>query len=420
MFKLKRFKKLCATIVIFFLLLFSSSAIASTLTLSSGQEFDLTARQVELLKEQKGIYFFHYSPKKIISGKLTYDVFFELPEEFGGGFIIAQPEKMAAALKAVATDKSTELEDAYEKSRLSSVRARKADSWFATEFFLSTGYRVDDLDFNIAGDINGNNPNIISELKWRELKSFQLKIANKTVLQQLFLLRSSLAYGWIFDGRNQDSDYWGNNRNCEWSRSNNNTDDGNVLDASFGVGWQFTFGRSDFVMTPVIGYSYHEQNLTMTDGCQTIATPLCTPELGPFPDLDSTFETEWKGPWIGLDFTFRSNEKTDLSPIIETCISVEYHWADYYAEADWNLRTDFAHPKSFEHKADGNGIVLSAVLKFLLDYQWTLNIKLDYQNWSTDSGIIRAFLSDGAIADQRLNDVNWESYAMMAGIEYCF
>jgi len=29
---------------------------------------------------------------------------------------------------------------------------------------------------------------------------------------------------------------------------------------------------------------------------------------------------------------------------IHNFLRIEYHWADYLANADWNLRTDFAHP----------------------------------------------------------------------------
>lgn len=408
MYKLKGYEKLYAAMAIFFFLLFSAPAIAATLTLSSGQEIDLTARQVELLKKQEGIYFFEYPPKKIISGKLQYWVFIELPEELGGGFLIGKPDKVTAAIDTASAEKDLGETDP------SIVRDKKEGSWFQTEFLLSTGYRVDDLDWNIAGDINGYNPNIISELTWDDLESFQLKISNKTTFQQLLMLRGSLAYSWIFNGENQDSDYLGDNRTLEFSRSNNNSDEGNMLDASFGIGWQFTFGRSDFVMAPVIGYSYHEQNLTITDGYQTI------PQSGPFPGLDSTYETEWKGPWIGLDFIFRTDEKSKITPEIETFISIEYHWADYYAEADWNLRTDFTHPKSFEHEADSQGIVFSTVIKFLLDYHWVLNVNFDYQKWSTDPGIIRFFNADGTTPKQRLNEVNWTSYAIMAGIEYHF
>ncbi len=408
MLRLKGYNKLYSSIVILLAVFISAPGMAETLTLSSGENIDLTAHQVELMKEKEGIYFFEYPPKRIIRGKLQYWVFIELPEELGGGFLVGKPDKMMAAIDAVDAEKESGKADA------SLVRVKKAGSWFQTEFLLSTGYRVDDLDWNIAGDINGNNPNIISELEWEGLESFQLKIANKTVLNQLFLLRGSLAYGWIFDGENQDSDYAGDDRTFEFSRSNNNSDKGNMLDASFGLGWQFSFGRSDFVMAPVIGYSYHEQNLTMTDGYQTI------PPSGPFPGLDSTYETEWKGPFIGLDFTFRTDEKNKITPEIETFITIEYHWADFYAEADWNLRTDFAHPKSYEHEADGHGFILNTGLKFIFNYHWLLNINLDYQNWSTDPGIIRFFNADGTTPKQRLNEVNWTSYAIMAGIEYHF
>ena len=167
-------------------------------------------------------------------------------------------------------------------------------------------------------------------------------------------------------------------------------------------------------MAPVIGYSYHEQNLTITDGYQTF------PPSGSFPGLDSTYETEWKGPWIGLDFTFRTDEKRKITPEIETLISIEYHWADFYADADWNLRTDFAHPKSYEHEADGHGFILNMGLKFIFNYHWLLNVNLDYQNWSTDPGIIRFFKTDGTTPTQRLNEVKWTSTTIMAGIEYHF
>ena len=44
-----------------------------------------------------------------------------------------------------------------------------------------TGYRADDLDWNIAGDINGNNPNVLSELTWDDVKSYQVKLQGSAV-----------------------------------------------------------------------------------------------------------------------------------------------------------------------------------------------------------------------------------------------
>jgi len=282
---------------------------------------------------------------------------------------------------------------------------------FETEFVFSAGYRRDDLDWNIAGDINGNNPNILSELTWEDLESYHLKIQNKTVIPNIFYLRASVSYGWIYDGQVQDSDYLGDDRTFEFSRSNNSADDGDVWDASAGIGYPFRIGGNEiFTITPLVGYSHHEQNLTLTDGYQTI------PALGAFPGLDSKYETQWKGPWIGLDLHFKAKEIETWSQRFETYFSIEYHWADFDAEADWNLRSDFEHPKSFEHTADGNGWVLGVGFNYVFNPHLLLNFNYDYQNWSTDNGTDKVFFSNGTVAKTRLNDVNWTSNAVTLGI----
>lgn len=298
--------------------------------------------------------------------------------------------------------------------------ARKVTPWLETEFLASMGYRVDDLDWNIAGNINGNNPNILSELTWSNLEICQIKLSNKTRVLDIFYLRGSLSRGWIFDGDNQDSDYAGDDRTLEYSRSNNSADDGNVWDASLGVGFELTFGSERFGIAPLIGYSYHKQNLTITDGFQTIYEP-APQETGPFAGLNSTYQTEWKGPWIGMDLNFHID-------MVEFCLGIEHHWADYTAEANWNLARRFAHPKSFEHRADGNGVVISAACNIYFNERWATSLSYDYQDWSTDPGIDRVYWSQEyqdlhgypPTSDTRLNEVNWTSHAIMLGIVYRF
>lgn len=283
-----------------------------------------------------------------------------------------------------------------------------------TEFGINMGYRVDDIDFNIAGDIAGNNPNILSELTWNDLEIFQIKLSNQTIIRDLFYLRGSFGYGWILRGSNQDSDYARDNRTLEFSRSNNNASDGDVIDASLGIGLHFSFGLDWFGITPLAGYSYHQQNLTVTNGNQTKDPFGLLGFTGPFAGLNSSYDTEWKGPWIGLDLSFDIKKKHHIF------MNFEYHWADYHAEADWNLRTDLAHPRSFEHIADGNGIVLSTGVNFFYNYPVSLHLHFDYQDWNTDPGIDRVFLANGTIIETRLNEVNWKSYAFMIGMVYGF
>jgi hypothetical protein len=293
--------------------------------------------------------------------------------------------------------------------------------FFETEFLFNAGYRRDELDWNIAGDTSGKNPNILSELTWEDLEIFQVKFQNKTVIPRVFYIRAAISYGWIYEGDNQDSDYLGDNRTLEFSRSNNSTDDDDVLDASVGIGYPFRFGANEtWTITPLVGYSYHEQNLNITDGEQTIATEGLTPPLGPFPGLDSTYETEWKGPWVGLDLYVKSKKKQSLAQRIEPYLSVEYHWADYDAEADWNLREDFKHPKSFTHEADADGFILGLGFNFFVNPHLLLNFNFDYQDWSTDHGTDKTFFADGTTAKTRLNEVNWTSHAVSLGVNIRF
>ena len=58
-----------------------------------------------------------------------------------------------------------------------------------TELSVTGGYRTDDLDWNIAGDINGNNPNIISELTWDDLESYQLKFQGRLIWPNLVAIK---------------------------------------------------------------------------------------------------------------------------------------------------------------------------------------------------------------------------------------
>ena len=297
----------------------------------------------------------------------------------------------------------------------------KATLPLETEFVFTGGYRSDDLDFNIAGDINGNNPNIISELTWDDLESYQVKFQGSLVWPGIIALKGSANYGWIFDGKNQDSDYWGDDRTFEFSRSNNKTDDNNVWDVSLAVGYPFRFGQTVIgTVTPLAGYSHHEQNLNITDGFQTIATPGYTPPVGPFGGLDSSYDTEWKGPWIGIDLHFKAREIKTFAHRFETYFTYEYHWADFKAQANWNLADRFAHPKSFEHDTDGNGYVIGAGFNFVLNQNWALNCNLDYQDWSTDEGTIKFYLADGRTHKQQLNEVNWTSYALSLGLSLRF
>ena len=75
----------------------------------------------------------------------------------------------------------------------------------ATQFGLFPTYRQDNFVWNKAG-LN-DFPNIISELKWENLRSQGVKGVLKHDMGKRHFLEASGGWGWIYSGANQDSDY---------------------------------------------------------------------------------------------------------------------------------------------------------------------------------------------------------------------
>jgi hypothetical protein len=276
----------------------------------------------------------------------------------------------------------------------------------------SIGYRTDILDWNIAGGASG--PNILSELEWTDLKALEFKVTSTTRKGKLYM-RTSADYAFIFSGSNQDSDYDGDDRTLEYSRSNNEADIGSLWDISGGIGRLYRREAYDFALLG--GLSMHKQNLRMTDGFQTLCTDLSKcPSPGPFGGLDSSYKAMWIGPWIGIDFNHISKDKR-----LKAFATTELHLAYFYAEADWNLISDFEHPKSFEHEAYGTGIVVNVGLDYEATERLSMGIGFDVQSWVADDGTIKFFMSPsggGGVAVQRLNEVNWFSTSLRWLIRY--
>ena len=274
------------------------------------------------------------------------------------------------------------------------------------QWSLNAGYRQDDFEWSFT--LPGINPR--SELTWRDVESFQLEFGLQRRFFNNFRLKGAFAYAFIFDGQNQDSDYDGNNRTLEFSRSNNATDAGDLWDISLGLAYDIRLFSDRFLLSPLLGYAFNDQNLQISDGVQTL------PPLGPFQGLDSSYDATWYGPWVGMELQYNSYGSSAPSPGYEAFFGFEYHLADFEARADWNLRPDLAHPKSFEQDADGSGWVFTGAFNYLFNSRWGVNLTGKYQHWETDTGTHRFFFSDGSSFATRLDEVIWKSFAVTLGV----
>jgi opacity protein-like surface antigen len=288
----------------------------------------------------------------------------------------------------------------------------------SSEFTISTGRRVDNLDWSIAGfppSVFGPDPvNVLSELTWSDIESQEVRVGVR-VFQKRLLIKGEAGYGFITRGDNRDSDYGGNDRTLEYSRSNNSADDGSVWDLSGAMGYLYKFpalgGSVDLI--PMAGLSYHRQNLTITNGVQTVATPGLTPPLGPFSGLDSTYEAGWAGPWIGAELAYQRGK-------LKLYGNFELHGTYFTSEANWNLRPDFVHPVSFEQWATGYGVVFSAGTEYNIAQRWSFTANFEVSDFQATDGTDRTYFSGGAVADTPLNEANWDSMSAFFGFNYRF
>jgi Protochlamydia outer membrane protein len=291
-----------------------------------------------------------------------------------------------------------------------------AQALWRYDYTLGTDYRHAQLDWNIAGNLAGTAPNVLSDLDWHDLEIGQITADVKITVNDRLVFMGRGAYGVILSGKVRDSDYKGDNRTIEYLRSDSKGG-GDIADGSIGFGYHYqlfdAMTRRYLDITPLLGYSRHLQYLTISDGQQII------PASGPIVNLDSKYDAVWFGPWLGVNLRLETSQDTALS------VAVEYHWADFSAKANWNLRDDLSHPLSFEHTSQGAGFIMSLALSHTLTKNWDVLARLELQNWRTDPGIDTLYTINTTTkalqpTATRLNEVTWQSLSAGVAAIYYF
>ena len=91
----------------------------------------------------------------MIEGEVASAILIKLPGELGGGFLTSSSDNMAAGLQAVRVVNENRGERPAGTDVSVSATGNKTVPWIESDLVLSAGYRVDDFDWNIAGDMSG-------------------------------------------------------------------------------------------------------------------------------------------------------------------------------------------------------------------------------------------------------------------------
>jgi hypothetical protein len=294
---------------------------------------------------------------------------------------------------------------------LLSTQVQAIDKW-DYKLDLDYGMRYDQLSWNIAGNLAGTGPNVISELQWNDVGFHQTRLGFRFIGDDRWYVKGYTSNSWGFTGSNQDSDYNSDNRTSEYSRSTADADRSSAEDFSIAIGQQIRIDER-IGITPLVGFSSHKQNFTMTNGNQTVcdasgSPTSCNNGLGPIAGLNSTFNTHWRGPWLGLDLRMATAKRWT------TYAELEYHYSYYDAQANWNLRSDLL---SQAQTARGQGTHMGLGVSYALSTPNSFfNVGLKQSRYATRAGTHNFYLANGTVASQRLNGVDWSSNMITIGI----
>jgi hypothetical protein len=213
-------------------------------------------------------------------------------------------------------------------------------------------YSREDFRWSIGNQaIKPNYPNIASELIWKNLHVLKIGVSGIGDFGNSIVLEGAASYGFILKGKNQDSDFGGNDRTKEWSRATLKTK-GHTLDLSLGGGMKISV-TSDSTITPLLGVSYQEKTFSDSNLYQNIThTNLAPPSFwtdhnitpNQYPAAGTrqnghinTYKASFYGPWIG----FNSEIKMSSNWTLLTSLKGRYVW--YKGQGNWPNNLNFTH-----------------------------------------------------------------------------
>ena len=266
---------------------------------------------------------------------------------------------------------------------------------------LLSGYEQQNLHWSIAGNSNGTTPNVLSELKWKNIRSIAFGTDITWNIWKQVTILSSYERAETINGVVNDMDYAGDNRTNPTYQGDFSSNKGFSDALSFGIGYKL-FQKKRFVLSPAIGYGFSRQSLFITDQQNQ--------SLG----LNSTYATNLKGVFAKLTALLRINDRIKLSE------DLTYNQVNYSGTGDWNLIEEFQHPVSYTHTAKGYGLNTNTSLSYSFIPNFAVCISQSFFDWETGHGIDELYLKTGMIDNTLLNGVIRTGFRSTVGVEFRF
>lgn len=219
----------------------------------------------------------------------------------------------------------------------------------SVDLSIRSGISTSRFGWSVAGDINGENPNILSEIKFNDIIRMGMEIESKLEVLPVVGVNISVGRYYTLHGNGTDIDYAADNRTQETYRLGFLSKKGKM--AVYRLGVLFPVFRHE-ITTVSVGLSsiFCEQSFFLNSN--------------KISDLNSVYSPQKIG------YGFIVSTFVNLSKDYSISINVESRRIHYNATANWNLVEEFEHPISFRHKSTG------------FDIKTNLDISKSIAQWS--------------------------------------
>lgn len=250
-------------------------------------------------------------------------------------------------------------------------------------------YRSEDFHWAIAGNSMGQNPNVLSEVKWKDIKGAGMGLDIRLNIWSPIFLKGNYHRTFIKAGTVTDTDYSKDNRTDPSYQADLNANEGFIYTYTLAAGYIFIISPA-FLISPYAGYVKNAQQLHLKNFSE---------ETDPaVKKLNSIYRANWSGPIIGVEASIVLTNQLSVKG------AIDYQQMKYKAAADWNLIDAFAHPVSFKHRANGYGTQGLIQINYCFTPVISVFIRGNYYDARTGKGTDNLFLADGRQLQSQFNE----------------
>lgn len=268
------------------------------------------------------------------------------------------------------------------------------------ELSLTSGYQAAGLQWSIAGNLAGQSPNVLSEVKWRGLVGPVVTGGLKLRLFHRFFLQGGLYHAAIKHGRATDSDFGQDDRTGRSYYAELNADEGYLRGGLLQLGYE-VLSRRRLNVSVSAGYKKSQEELYLLDHQNAVPGER---------NLRSVYSTDWHGPVASVNLRYQLLSRLTLNN------QLSYGQLFYRATADWNLIDAFQHPVSFRQKAQGYDLQNALSVNYQLKPLLAIALTATASRAETGSGVDDLYLESGAVQSTRFNGVSKHVQSIQLGL----